>query len=138
MVGSGLIQDGISSAIALSYDTPLTISVIEKTTKFPFQQELSYNGILSWLQKNFLSLKDFYAEMRLYSSTNPTQLSGPFSAIKEIIPVNPIMYNNLYIDPNMGSVGLAFMKLIGFSQVFAVDPSKLINSTGSSVVGASV
>ena len=134
---AGNIQNDISSSLMASYDVPLLVSVIEKTSKFSFQQELTYNGILSWLQQNFLSLKDFAAEMTLYSAANLAQLTAPMAAIKTIIPVNPIMYTNLYTDPNMGSVGLAFLKLVGFSQVFAVDPSTLNNSTGSSVVGAS-
>ena len=135
MVTSGLVQDGIASVVAASYDIPLLISVIPVASKFAFQQELTYNGILFWLKQNFLSLADFDLEMSIYSAANPTQLSGPMEAIASLIPLNAIISSEVYVDVNMGPVGLAFMQLIGFSQTFAVDPSQLLSSTCESVVG---
>ena len=65
-MANGDPQDNIAASVAASYDMPIAVSVIEKLSKFPFLQQLGYNGQLSWLKGGFLGLQDFFDEMTTY------------------------------------------------------------------------
>jgi hypothetical protein len=132
-MANGDPQDNIAASVAASYDMPIAVSVIEKLAKFPFLQQLGYNGQLSWLQGGFLGLQDFFDEMTTYSSAADI-LQIAWQLIQKRVPLNLDVQKNLYTTDSMGTVGNAFQQLVGFQQTFAVNPDDLSDSTGSAVV----
>ena len=136
-MANGDTQNNIAADTAASYDRPIAVSVINKLEKFPFMQELAYNGILGFLKQGFLGLQDFFEEMTVYSSVS-TLLKAAWSLIVHRAPLNLDVERNLYTTESLGTVGLAFQRMIGYDQVFAVDPDDLQDATGSSVVSANL
>ena len=132
-MANGDPQNNIAASVAASYDMPIAVSVIEKLAKFPFLQQLGYNGQLSWLQGGFLGLQDFFDEMTTYSSAADI-LQIAWQLIQKRVPLNLDVQKNLYTTDSMGTVGNAFQQLVGFQQTFAVNPDDLSDSTGSAVV----
>ena len=132
-MANGDPQNNIAASVAASYDMPIAVSVIEKLSKFPFLQQLGYNGQLSWLQGGFLGLQDFFDEMTTYSSAADI-LQIAWQLIQPRVPLNLDVQKNLYTTDSMGTVGNAFQQLVGFQQTFAVNPDDLSDSTGSAVV----
>jgi hypothetical protein len=132
-MANGDPQNNIAASVAASYDMPIAVSVIEKLAKFPFLQQLGYNGQLSWLQGGFLGLQDFFDEMTTYSSAADI-LQIAWQLIQPRVPLNLDVQKNLYTTDSMGTVGNAFQQLVGFQQTFAVNPDDLSDSTGSAVV----
>ena len=132
-MANGDPQDNIAASVAASYDMPIAVSVIEKLSKFPFLQQLGYNGQLNWLQGGFLGLQDFFDEMTTYSSAADI-LQIAWQLIQKRVPLNLDVQKNLYTTDSMGTVGNAFQQLVGFQQTFAVNPDDLSDSTGSAVV----
>ena len=132
-MANGDPQNNIAASVAASYDMPIAVSVIEKLAKFPFLQQLGYNGQLSWLQGGFLGLQDFFDEMTTYSSAADI-LQIAWQLIQPRVPLNLDVQRNLYTTDSMGTVGNAFQQLVGFQQTFAVNPDDLSDSTGSAVV----
>jgi len=132
-MANGDPQNNIAASVAASYDMPIAVSVIEKLAKFPFLQQLGYNGQLSWLQGGFLGLQDFFDEMTTYSSAADI-LQIAWQLIQPRVPLNLDVQRNLYTTYSMGTVGNAFQQLVGFQQTFAVNPDDLSDSTGSAVV----
>lgn len=130
-------QNSIAATVSASYDKPIAVSVINKLDKFPFLQELGFNGQLGFLKEKFLGLDDFNDEMTLYSNSN-TILKAAWNLIKLRVPLNLDLLKSLYQDPNLGTVGDAFRSLVGFGQVFAVNPDQLTTSTGDSVVSSNL
>jgi hypothetical protein len=116
---------------------PIAVSVIEKLAKFPFLQQLGYNGQLSWLQGGFLGLQDFFDEMTTYSSAADI-LQAAWQLIQKRVPLNLDVQKSLYTTDSMGTVGNAFQQLVGFQQTFAVNPDDLSDSTGSAVVASNL
>jgi hypothetical protein len=136
-MANGDPQADIAASVAASFDRPIAVSVINKLDKFPFLQQLGYNGQLSFMAKGFLGLQDFYDELNLYSSSSAL-LRAAWSLIKQRVPLNLDMQENMFQDPVLGQVGNAFQQIVGFDQVFAVDPDQLLDATGSSIVGNSL
>ena len=132
-MANGDPQNNIAASVAASYDMPIAVSVIEKLAKFPFLQQLGYNGQLSWLQGGFLGLQDFFDEMTTYSSAADI-LQAAWQLIQKRVPLNLDVQKSLYTTDSMGTVGNAFQQLVGFQQTFAVSPDDLSDSTGSAVV----
>jgi hypothetical protein len=132
-MANGDPQNNIAASVAASYDMPIAVSVIEKLAKFPFLQQLGYNGQLSWLQGGFLGLQDFFDEMTTYSSAADI-LQAAWQLIQKRVPLNLDVQKSLYTTDSMGTVGNAFQQLVGFQQTFAVNPDDLSDSTGSAVV----
>jgi len=132
-MANGDPQNNIAASVAASYDMPIAVSVIEKLAKFPFLQQLGYNGQLSWLQGGFLGLQDFFDEMTTYSSAADI-LQAAWQLIQKRVPLNLDVQKSLYTTNSMGTVGNAFQQLVGFQQTFAVNPDDLSDSTGSAVV----
>ena len=132
-MANGDPQNNIATSVAASYDMPIAVSVIEKLAKFPFLQQLGYNGQLSWLQGGFLGLQDFFDEMTTYSSAADI-LQAAWQLIQKRVPLNLDVQKSLYTTDSMGTVGNAFQQLVGFQQTFAVNPDDLSDSTGSAVV----
>jgi hypothetical protein len=132
-MANGDPQNNIAAGVAASYDMPIAVSVIEKLAKFPFLQQLGYNGQLSWLQGGFLGLQDFFDEMTTYSSAADI-LQAAWQLIQKRVPLNLDVQKSLYTTDSMGTVGNAFQQLVGFQQTFAVNPDDLSDSTGSAVV----
>jgi len=132
-MANGDPQNNIAASVAASYDMPIAVSVIEKLAKFPFLQQLGYNGQLSWLQGGFLGLQDFFDEMTTYSSAADV-LQAAWQLIQKRVPLNLDVQKSLYTTDSMGTVGNAFQQLVGFQQTFAVNPDDLSDSTGSAVV----
>jgi hypothetical protein len=132
-MANGDPQDNIAASVAASYDMPIAVSVIEKLAKFPFLQQLGYNGQLNWLKGGFLGLQDFFDEMTTYSSAADI-LQIAWQLIQPRVPLNLDVQKNLYTTDSMGTVGNAFQQLVGFQQTFAVNPDDLSDSTGSAVV----
>ena len=132
-MANGDPQDNIAASVAASYDMPIAVSVIEKLSKFPFLQQLGYNGQLNWLKGGFLGLQDFFDEMTTYSSAADI-LQIAWQLIQPRVPLNLGVQKNLYTTDSMGTVGNAFQQLVGFQQTFAVNPDDLSDSTGSAVV----
>jgi hypothetical protein len=132
-MANGDPQNNIAASVAASYDMPIAVSVIEKLAKFPFLQQLGYNGQLSWLQGGFLGLQDFFDEMTTYSSAADI-LQAAWQLIQKRVPLNLDVQKSLYTTDSMGTVGDAFQQLVGFQQTFAVNPDDLSDSTGSAVV----
>ena len=132
-MANGDPQNNIAASVAASYDMPIAVSVIEKLAKFPFLQQLGYNGQLSWLQGGFLGLQDFFDEMTTYSSAADI-LQIAWQLIQPRVPLNLDVQKNLYTTDSMATVGNAFQQLVGFQQTFAVNPDDLSDSTGSAVV----
>jgi hypothetical protein len=132
-MANGDPQNNIAANVAASYDMPIAVSVIEKLAKFPFLQQLGYNGQLSWLQGGFLGLQDFFDEMTTYSSAADI-LQAAWQLIQKRVPLNLDVQKSLYTTDSMGTVGNAFQQLVGFQQTFAVNPDDLSDSTGSAVV----
>jgi hypothetical protein len=137
MSSTGDTQDNVAASTAASYGKPIAVSVITKLSKFPFLQQLGYNGQLSWLQQGFIGLQDFFDEMSTYSGTSPI-LAKAWATIVARVPFNLDMQANLYTTGSLGTVGNAFQTLVGFQQTFAVNPDELSNSTGSTVVANSI
>jgi hypothetical protein len=123
------VQDQLASDEGQSFDRPINVSVIEKLKKFPFMQELGFNGQLSFARDTFHGLGDFNRQMTIYSGTIYV-LMAPFAAIRALIPFNAEVTKNLFISRTLGLVGNAFRKLVGFDQVFTVSPDEL--KTGGS------
>ena len=136
-MANGDPQDNIAACVAASYDMPIAVSVIEKLAKFPFLQQLGYNGQLSWLQGGFLGLQDFFDEMTTYSSAADI-LQAAWQLIQKRVPLNLDVQKSLYTTDSMGTVGNAFQQLVGFQQTFAVNPDDLSDSTGSAVVASNL
>jgi len=136
-MANGDPQDNIAASVAASYDMPIAVSVIEKLSKFPFLQQLGYNGQLNWLQGGFLGLQDFFDEMTTYSSAADI-LQIAWQLIQKRVPLNLDVQKNLYTTDSMGTVGNAFQQLVGFQQTFAVNPDDLSDSTGSAVVASNL
>jgi hypothetical protein len=132
-MANGDPQDNIAASVAASYDMPIAVSVIEKLSKFPFLQQLGYNGQLNWLKGGFLGLQDFFDEMTTYSSAADI-LQIAWQLIQPRVPLNLDVQKNLYTTDSMGTVGNAFQQLVGFQQTFAVNSDDLSDSTGSAVV----
>jgi len=132
-MANGDPQDNIAASVAASYDMPIAVSVIEKLSKFPFLQQLGYNGQLNWLKGGFLGLQDFFDEMTTYSSAADI-LQIAWQLIQKRVPLNLDVQKSLYTTDSMGTVGNAFQQLVGFQQTFAVNPDDLSDSTGSAVV----
>jgi len=132
-MANGDPQNNIAASVAASYDMPIAVSVIEKLAKFPFLQQLGYNGQLNWLKGGFLGLQDFFDEMTTYSSAADI-LQIAWQLIQPRVPLNLDVQKNLYTTDSMGTVGNAFQQLVGFQQTFAVNPDDLSDSTGSAVV----
>jgi len=132
-MANGDPQNNIAASVAASYGMPIAVSVIEKLAKFPFLQQLGYNGQLSWLQGGFLGLQDFFDEMTTYSSAADI-LQAAWQLIQKRVPLNLDVQKSLYTTDSMGTVGNAFQQLVGFQQTFAVNPDDLSDSTGSAVV----
>ena len=132
-MANGDPQNNIAASVAASYDMPIAVSVIEKLAKFPFLQQLGYNGQLSWLRGGFLGLQDFFDEMTTYSSAADI-LQAAWQLIQKRVPLNLDVQKSLYTTDSMGTVGNAFRQLVGFQQTFAVNPDDLSDSTGSAVV----
>ena len=132
-MANGDPQDNIAASVAAGYDMPIAVSVIEKLSKFPFLQQLGYNGQLNWLKGGFLGLQDFFDEMTTYSSAADI-LQIAWQLIQPRVPLNLDVQKNLYTTDSMGTVGNAFQQLVGFQQTFAVNPDDLSDSTGSAVV----
>jgi hypothetical protein len=118
------------------YNNPVAVAVIAKASTFPFLQELGYNGQLSWLQQNFLGLKDFSDEMTIYSANVP--LIAPWASIKALVPLNLEVLKKIFISPTMGPVGDAFLTLLPLTQVFAVQAADLADATGASAVASNL
>jgi hypothetical protein len=136
-MANGDPQNNITASVAASYDMPIAVSVIEKLAKFPFLQQLGYNGQLSWLQGGFLGLQDFFDEMTTYSSAADI-LQAAWQLIQKRVPLNLDVQKSLYTTDSMGTVGNAFQQLVGFQQTFAVNPDDLSDSTGSAVVASNL
>jgi hypothetical protein len=136
-MANGDPQNNIAASVAASYDMPIAVSVIEKLAKFPFLQQLGYNGQLSWLQGGFLGLQDFFDEMTTYSSAADI-LQAAWQLIQKRVPLNLDVQKSLYTTDSMGTVGDAFQQLVGFQQTFAVNPDDLSDSTGSAVVASNL
>jgi hypothetical protein len=136
-MANGDPQNNIAASVAASYDMPIAVSVIEKLSKFPFLQQLGYNGQLSWLQGGFLGLQDFFDEMTTYSSAADI-LQAAWQLIQKRVPLNLDVQKSLYTTDSMGTVGNAFQQLVGFQQTFAVNPDDLSDSTGSAVVASNL
>jgi len=136
-MANGDPQNNIAASVAASYDMPIAVSVIEKLAKFPFLQQLGYNGQLSWLQGGFLGLQDFFDEMTTYSSAADI-LQAAWQLIQKRVPLNLDVQKSLYTTNSMGTVGNAFQQLVGFQQTFAVNPDDLSDSTGSAVVASNL
>jgi len=136
-MANGDPQNNIAASVAASYDMPIAVSVIEKLAKFPFLQQLGYNGQLSWLQGGFLGLQDFFDEMTTYSSAADI-LQAAWQLIQKRVPLNLDVQKSLYTTGSMGTVGNAFQQLVGFQQTFAVNPDDLSDSTGSAVVASNL
>ncbi len=136
-MANGDPQNNIAASVAASYDMPIAVSVIEKLAKFPFLQQLGYNGQLSWLQGGFLGLQDFFDEMTTYSSAADI-LQAAWQLIQKRVPLNLNVQKSLYTTDSMGTVGNAFQQLVGFQQTFAVNPDDLSDSTGSAVVASNL
>ena len=136
-MANGDTQNNIAADTAASYDRPIAVSVINKLEKFPFMQELAYNGILGFLKQGFLGLQDFFEEMTVYSSVS-TLLKAAWGLIVHRVPLNLDVERNLYTTESLGTVGLVFQQMVGYDQVFAVDPDDLQDATGSSVVSANL
>ena len=136
-MANGDPQNNIAAGVAASYDMPIAVSVIEKLAKFPFLQQLGYNGQLSWLQGGFLGLQDFFDEMTTYSSAADI-LQAAWQLIQKRVPLNLDVQKSLYTTDSMGTVGNAFQQLVGFQQTFAVNPDDLSDSTGSAVVASNL
>jgi hypothetical protein len=136
-MANGDPQNNIAASGAASYDMPIAVSVIEKLAKFPFLQQLGYNGQLSWLQGGFLGLQDFFDEMTTYSSAADI-LQAAWQLIQKRVPLNLDVQKSLYTTDSMGTVGNAFQQLVGFQQTFAVNPDDLSDSTGSAVVASNL
>jgi hypothetical protein len=136
-MANGDPQNNIAAGVAASYDMPIAVSVIEKLAKFPFLQQLGYNGQLSWLQGGFLGLQDFFDEMTTYSSAADI-LQAAWQLIQKRVPLNLDVQKSLYTTDSMGTVGHAFQQLVGFQQTFAVNPDDLSDSTGSAVVASNL
>jgi len=136
-MANGDPQNNIAASVAASYDMPIAVSVIEKLAKFPFLQQLGYNGQLSWLQGGFLGLQDFFDEMTTYSSAADI-LQAAWQLIQKRVPLNLDVQKSLYTKDSMGTVGNAFQQLVGFQQTFAVNPDDLSDSTGSAVVASNL
>ncbi|MGB8479172.1 MAG: hypothetical protein WCE63_10060 [Acidobacteriaceae bacterium] len=136
-MANGDPQNNIAASVAASYDMPIAVSVIEKLAKFPFLQQLGYNGQLSWLQGGFLGLQDFFDEMTTYSSAADI-LQAAWQLIQKRVPLNLDVQKSLYTTDSMGTVGNAFQQLVGFQQTFAVNPDDLSDSTGSAVVASNL
>jgi len=136
-MANGDPQNNIAASVAASYDMPIAVSVIEKLAKFPFLQQLGYNGQLSWLQGGFLGLQDFFDEMTTYSSAADV-LQAAWQLIQKRVPLNLDVQKSLYTTDSMGTVGNAFQQLVGFQQTFAVNPDDLSDSTGSAVVASNL
>jgi hypothetical protein len=134
-MANGDPQSNIAADVAASYDRPIAVSVIDKLSKFPFLQQLGYNGQLNCLKQGFLGLQDFYDEMTIYSSSSQL-LQAAWKLIKERVPQNLDVAKNLITDDSLGTVGNAFEQLVGFDQTFAVNPDQLTDSTGDSVVAS--
>lgn len=134
-MANGDPQSNIAADVAASYDRPIAVSVINKLSKFPFLQQLGYNGQLNWLKQGFLGLQDFYDEMTIYSSSSQL-LQAAWKLIKERVPQNLDVAKNLITDDSLGTVGNTFEQLVGFDQTFAVNPDQLTDSTGDSVVAS--
>ena len=136
-MANGDPQDNIAASVAASYDMPIAVSVIEKLSKFPFLQQLGYNGQLNWLKGGFLGLQDFFDEMTTYSSAADI-LQIAWQLIQPRVPLNLDVQKSLYTTDSMGTVGNAFRQLVGFQQTFAVNPDDLSDSTGSAVVASNL
>ena len=136
-MANGDPQNNIAASVAASYDMPIAVSVIEKLAKFPFLQQLGYNGQLSWLQGGFLGLQDFFDEMTTYSSAADI-LQAAWQLIQKRVPLNLDVQKSLYTTDSLGTVGNAFQQLVGFQQTFAVNPDDLSDSTGSAVVASNL
>ena len=136
-MANGDPQNNIAASVAASYDMPIAVSVIEKLAKFPFLQQLGYNGQLSWLRGGFLGLQDFFDEMTTYSSAADI-LQAAWQLIQKRVPLNLDVQKSLYTTDSIGTVGNAFRQLVGFQQTFAVNPDDLSDSTGSAVVASNL
>lgn len=136
-MANGDVQLTLAADASAAYDRPLVVPVISKLTKFPFLQELAFNGQLGFLAKSFVGLADFFDNMTTYSSTHPILLAA-WATIQERVPLNLDLQDQLYISEALGQVGLAFQEIPNFDQVFAVDPSDLESQTAAGGIGGQI
>jgi len=118
------VQDKMAADLGQNFDRPINVSVIEKTKKFSFLQELGFHGQLGFAKKMFHGLDDFDQQMTTYSGTIYI-LGAALASIKALIPLNMMVAKNLTVSRALGTVGNAFSKMVGFDQVFAVSPDEL-------------
>lgn len=119
------IQDNISNDYLAQYNKNLGVSAVQKVNNFAFIQKLTYNGILESLKENFLGLQDWADQIKLYSATNPVQLTAAYNAIKTLVPLNTETQLNIIDSDTLGKVGNLFESIQGYDKVFSLSDSDL-------------
>lgn len=119
-----MVQDNIADDYLAQYNLNLGVSAVNKIDQFSYIQELTYNGILSFLTANFLGLQDWSDQIQTYSQTNAI-LKVAYTAIQTLVDNNSITSRNLVNIDGLGEVGSAFESIQGFSKVFTLSDSEL-------------
>jgi hypothetical protein len=133
-MANGDIQNSISDQFLQQFDRSIGVSGMQKLQQFPALQKLGHAGQLSLLKNDFHGLKDFKAQMKLYSSSS-TILKIAWSLISSIVLNNPTIAVLLTNIPGLGMVGQAFQSIHNFGQVFSLSPGDL---TSPSTVASKV
>lgn len=119
-----IIFDQLTSDYLSQFDRPLSVPAMNKLDQFSFLQQLAYNGQIGYIMKDFHGLDDFVTQMTVYSATNPI-LTGAWATIKPIAPKNLQVSLKTYEDSDLGRVGLLFLSIPNYAQVFALSPDDL-------------
>jgi hypothetical protein len=123
---NGTIHDDIANDYLQQFDKSIGVSAMKKLRKFPFLQELGFNGQLKHMKETFHGLKEFNVHMDKYSNSHPI-LKAAWALIKYLAPKNPFVALLLTNFGGMGTVGKLFQSIPGFGKVFAANPDDLLD-----------
>ena len=104
---------------------------------FPFLQSLGFAGQLGSAVETFHGLDDFFDQITTYSAANVPALMGPYGTIQARIPLNPIVTDQTYDDPELGTVGTLFQTMGTFGMVFGINPDDVAKNVAAATVGDS-
>jgi hypothetical protein len=124
------VQDNIAADYANKFNRPLSVSVIKKIDKWPYLQEMTYNGTLGHQKNDFFGVQDWREQITAYSLAHFT-LAKPLATIIAMTLKNKSILAKTISLSGLGNVGNMFSNLYGFARTFSVtsedlsDPSKL-------------
>jgi hypothetical protein len=122
------INSNVTEEYLSKFDRAINISTVQKLTKWPFLQQLGYNGHMPHVNKDFHGLQDFKIQLTKYSNTH-ILLRAAWAVISQLVPMNASILLKLFSAPGLGQVGSLFGSLHSFGQVFGVSVDELKDPT---------